>query len=466
VQPTRSIDGSGFVMAGLALAPFLAGLEVLILYRFGVPAGAIAFPALTLLALIFWKPVIGIYAALLAVPLETLSLKFGPGGLSPTEGLFLLTAGAVALRMAIGYRSRQAHPVLISLFALMGVIALGFFYAIDTVVIFKITLVWTSFVVVAVHVATLGRKDIERALFALSIAGGIVGIVALAGAGQQQAIAGGAVVTGRAQAGFQHPNVLAFFLVLTLPGALVLAASGPTWRRPIAGAAAGLALAGLVLTLTRGAIIGAALSLIVLLWWPPFRRFAGILLVGLALFAVFNAKALSRSQEFAIVSERLQTISKFSTTSGSRVEIYKTVPKIVANHPFLGVGMGNFSVVSPHYGLRDIQGAAFDHAHNVILTMAVELGLIGLAVFLLVTYFVARTAVRAVRDRGSPDFPFALASASALMGIVGSSISDVPYRTNAITGVMMLHIGALVAFERRADARRAPREARRGLADT
>jgi O-antigen ligase len=454
VQPTRSTGDPTIAVLGLALAPALAAAQVILLYRYGTAAGLVAFPALALLGLIAWRPEIGIYAALLAVPLETLNLKLGPGGLSPTEGLFLISAAAIAARMAAGIRSRQAHPALVSLAALLLVIALGFFYATDTVVLGKIMIVWTSFFIVAVHVATLGRKEIERALFALAIAGGIVGVVALTGAGQQQALAGGAVVTGRAQAGFQHPNVLAFFLVLTLPGSLVLAASGPPLRRLLTGTAAGLALAGLVLTLTRGAIIGASLSLLVLLWWAPFRRFAGVLLMAVLVFALFNAHSLERSQEFSIVSERLATVTKFSSTSGSRVTIYKKVPQMVADHPFLGVGMGNFSVASPHYGLRDIQGAAFDHAHDVPLTMAAELGLIGLAVFFWVCFAVARTAARALRNRGAPEFPLVLASTSALVGIAGSSISDVPYRTNAITGVLMLHVGALVAFERRASARR------------
>lgn len=450
----RSLDEPALAVIGVALMPALAALQVLLLYQYGMGPGVLVFPAVALLGLIGWKPEVGLYAALLAVPLEAFNLSLGVGGLSPTEGLFFLTAASVGLRMAAGIRSRHAHPALIGLAVLLAVIAIGFFYAENTVVITKIMVVWTSFVVVAVHVATLGRVEIERALLALAVAGGVVGIVAITGAGQQEALAGGAIVTGRAQAGFQHPNVLAFFIVLTLPGALVLAARGPVWRRSLAGAAASLALAGLVLTLTRGAILGAALSLLVLLWWAPFRRFSGVLLVGLALFSAFNFQRLTQSQEFAVVSKRLETVTNFGSTSGSRLTIWKVVPDMVADHPFLGVGMGNFSVASPHYGLRDIKGTAFDHAHNVVLTMAAELGLIGLALFMFLTYLVARTAVRALRNRGSPDFPLALACSSALLGIAGSSISDVPYRTNAITGVLMLHIGALVAFERRAEARR------------
>jgi O-antigen ligase len=360
----------------------------------------------------------------------------------------VITAVAVLAHTAAGTRTRRAHPALVAMAVLLSVIALGFFYAVDTVIITKILLIWTSFFIVVTHVAQLESREIRRMMLALSVAGGVVGVLALTGAGQQEAFEGGAIVTNRAQASFAHPNTLAFFLVLTFPISLVLAVGGELWWRPVAAAAAGLALAGLVLTLTRGAIIGAALSLIVLLWWAPFRRFAGVLLLALALFSVFNAKALTRSQEFSLVSKRLETVTKFSQTSGSRIEIYRKVPQMVADHPFLGVGMGNFAVASPHYGLRDIGGAAFEHAHDAVFTMAVETGLIGLAVFLWLIYLIARTAGRALRNRGSPHFPLALASSSALLGIAGASISDVPYRTNAITAVLFLHIGALVAFER------------------
>ena len=60
-------------------------------------------------------------------------------------------------------------------------------------------------------------------------------------------------------------------------------------------AAAAIAVAGLALTLSRGGIVGAGISLAVLLAWAPFRRYAGAILLVLSLFALANLGSLHDS---------------------------------------------------------------------------------------------------------------------------------------------------------------------------
>ena len=40
----------------------------------------------------------------------------------------------------------------------------------------------------------------------------------------------------------------------------------------------------------------------------------------------------------------------------------------------LGVGEGNFPAISPSYGLRAVDSTPYDHAHDIFLTVAAELG--------------------------------------------------------------------------------------------
>ena len=51
----------------------------------------------------------------------------------------------------------------------------------------------------------------------IGVAGGILGAIAATTSGEQTLVDGGDAATGRAQAGFDHPAVLAFFLVSGVP---------------------------------------------------------------------------------------------------------------------------------------------------------------------------------------------------------------------------------------------------------
>ncbi|MGE5508636.1 MAG: O-antigen ligase family protein [Chitinophagales bacterium] len=65
----------------------------------------------------------------------------------------------------------------------------------------------------------------------------------------------------------------------------------------------------------------------------------------------------------------------------SRVYIYRSTLNMIRDHPWIGVGAGVFGEVYPHYILPGDPdpGAAF--AHNLLLQVAAEFGILGLTVF-------------------------------------------------------------------------------------
>ncbi len=74
-------------------------------------------------------------------------------------------------------------------------------------------------------------------------------------------------------------------------------------------------------------------------------------------------------------------------TNRQRIEIWKGIAKMVKARPFLGVGIGNFSLIYPAYqtkGALATYGAEhfIRQAHNEYFQFATELGLIGLAGFI------------------------------------------------------------------------------------
>jgi O-antigen ligase len=434
--------------AGVAAVALLAAAWTMLAYAAGPPMALAALVSAGVVVAVMWQPMVGVYLGLLSIPLELLSFRVGGSfGLSPSELLFLLTAAATAFHVAARSRTITPSPVFGWFLALLLVGLLGLTFAEDTFVIVRIVLMWSAFLAVAALVSSGTPEELERVLRAVGLTGGIVGLIALATTGDQQLMAGGVIASNRAEATFAHPNVLAFCLQMSIPVALVTGMRARGLMKVVLLAAAAIAVAGLALTLSRGGIVGAGISLAVLLAWAPFRRYAGAILLVLSLFALANLGSLHDSSA-SLVAQRLGTLNSEGIRDNPRTKIWRATPDIIADYPFLGTGMGNFGEVSPRYGIRDLGGFAYDHAHNIVLTFAAETGLIGVFLFLGFVFAVARAGMRALRAGDWPGFAPALAVAASLVGLFVTSLGEYPPRTNVIMAMIMVLVGSLVAYER------------------
>lgn len=445
----RATPSTGAVLAaGLLLAALFGALDVLVAYKLGLVA-AVAVPvAAAVMPLILRWPMIGVCLGIVATPLTH---EFPVGGFPVTvsEGTFLFTAAAALVGLILSREEREKlSPTLAAFAGVCAVVVLGLTLAEDTLAVTKISLFWTAFLIVAWVVAGSSRREIELALVLIGLTGGVLGALAIAGAGEQQLIAGGQAAAGRATATFSHPNILAFYLVLALPPALVMAGRGASLRRVAMLLCAAAMVGGLMLSLARGGMIGAGASLLVLLRWPAFRRVALVLLLVLATFAAFNLERLEQVREVSLVGDRLGTLTTArGIQANPRIGIWRRTPDIIANHPWFGVGAGNYSIVAPRYGLVGRAGLGYEHAHNVFLTIAAELGMIGLALFTAFVVGVGRAAVRGLR--GGPEvFPLALPAMAALAGLMVTGVGEFPFRSNAITATAMVEVGVLLACQR------------------
>jgi O-antigen ligase len=135
-------------------------------------------------------------------------------------------------------------------------------------------------------------------------------------------------------------------------------------------------------------------------------------------------------------------------TQNSRFEIWEDSLPMVGASPWLGVGEGNYSEESPRFGLLDIGGLHYDHAHNLLLTIAIETGLVGLAFFVAFLWGTARAAGRALRGGRRDVYSLALGMTAALVGLFVTSFGEYPPRTNAILATTMIEVGLLVACAR------------------
>jgi putative inorganic carbon (HCO3(-)) transporter len=180
-----------------------------------------------------------------------------------------------------------------------------------------------------------------------------------------------------------NANVVAGTLVVLLPvaPALVLWPTEPQPRRRwvwvLAVLSGALGVGVLYLTHSQAGILAFAVELALLgaLRWPRAARwFTPLLLAaGVALGSVLGWRQ---------VLDQLAgsgTMEKFD----GRIEIWGRALLLIGDHPFTGVGFGCFApVVREVYPLFLLPHATVTSAHNLALQVAADLGLPGLAAYL------------------------------------------------------------------------------------
>jgi O-antigen ligase len=182
-----------------------------------------------------------------------------------------------------------------------------------------------------------------------------------------------------AAAGFD-PNDLALTLALSIPFSLYLAFGGRGAKRWIYRAAVLPVISAILLTASRAALVAASLAfLFVIFTWRESdraQRISGVVLLGLLLLGAFRlAPAASRERLASLPTELGQG------TLHNRTRIWKTGLRVLKSHPVRGAGAGAYpEVVRPWLGRPALAGYEYV-AHNTFLSVLVECGLIGLALF-------------------------------------------------------------------------------------
>jgi len=245
---------------------------------------------------------------------------------------------------------------------------------------------------------------------------------------------------------FDHPIVYANFLVLALPvlAAGYFACSGGLKKGFLAGTFF-LGTAGLILTLSRGAWISAAIAsgaLLLLAW----RRG---LLAGAARASVRRALAGAAGLVMALgvlfgpaIYDRL-TRSQAGNVE-VRYELNAIALRMIGSHPLGGVGLNAFIQVMERYDPRHVTRYFPATVHNLYLLETAEAGVPGGLLFLLLFGAVVVSALR--RLRTVPDPALAWVAAALLAGFLGfavSQVADFSHRIEPLRSIVWVHIGIL-----------------------
>jgi O-antigen ligase len=352
------------------------------------------------------------------------------GGPSLTKVLGLLLAlawlGGVAVASRAGMRPRgivAREPALVAALALFGVwTVVSFVWATDLpLATDSVTRFALNFALFPIVLAFVVERRHVVALFAVfvaaSVASVVYGLVADPSAGEP--------TEGRLAGAGINPNELGAMLVVAvvLGVALGLVRSWHPLARGAAFAGAAVSTVGLFLTLSRGALFGLAVAMLVapLVLGPGRRRAALVVMAIAALCAVawFGVIASESSRE---------RVTNPSAGGGSgRTDLWRVGWRMVEDHPVRGVGVGNFPARSVDYHLRP--GSTENDAyivdtpkvpHNIYLAVLSELGIIGLILFVAVLVIPLAAAVRAAREfarRGQAVLE--LLSRALFLGLVG-----------------------------------------------
>jgi putative inorganic carbon (HCO3(-)) transporter len=205
---------------------------------------------------------------------------------------------------------------------------------------------------------------------------------------------------GRARGPFIEANANGVGLYVCLVAATIAVA---TWRRPgwrlAAGAVGLLCVVGLFLTLTRSVWVASAVaSLGALAAFQETRRLVIPTAAGAAAVTVLLLTAFPQLEERAV--ERKDARRSVS----ERRNVNAAALAMVAERPLLGFGWNSFREHNDEYFplLEDVPQTAQRRLgiHNVVLTFATELGLIGATLFVLSFLFAVG---RGVVTRGPPE---------------------------------------------------------------
>lgn len=296
--------------------------------------------------------------------------------------LWGIVIAALALRHRASWSSAHALQAALALSAVSAVGATLWSSLPSTLSLSAVALIAFTMLLVASGVATGHSDDKERTLTAFFIAWLVAGVLsALIGILQvfaPEATDGELIarsgLTGRAVGNVRQPNHLSSLLLWSAAAVPPLLHRGVLKLKP-AVALYALMLLGIVLSGSRTGIVGALVLTVWgvcdrglskdarrLLWGTPVLFGAYWLLMAWWAHATRNT--------FGAAAHVLG-----AELSSSRFAIWRDTLSLIASHPWLGVGFGEFNFAWSLNVFPQRPTAFFDHTHNLPLQLAVEMGL-------------------------------------------------------------------------------------------
>ena len=186
---------------------------------------------------------------------------------------------------------------------------------------------------------------------------------------------------------WQNPNLLGgyFDLMLGLMAGMFLLIKHKIVRIVIAVL---FCLTAFCLTLTyaRGACL--SIALVIFVYSILYNRKVLLALIGLAVILLLS--------DATLVDRMTSIFTKMDTSSEMRLAFWESTIAMILDHPLLGIGWGSYFMVYPNYDYY-MQGNFIKivHAHNMYLNFMAEIGLFGVASYMVCFFGVIYKAFKA-----------------------------------------------------------------------
>jgi O-antigen ligase/Tfp pilus assembly protein PilF len=250
----------------------------------------------------------------------------------------------------------------------------------------------------------------------------------------------------RAKGTFFNPNFFATFEVAALAVTLGALHGLPwteshRWKRSWLSSAAVVSFSGFVLAQSRGALWALFVAGLYIAW----SRFEKKALIALALMIAVLAVIPNP------LSRRVSEVSTQDPYAYTRVDIWKSSLERIAEHPW-GIGLGMFKYASFQYRFpvdHEIAryGKRAESAHSGFLEIAVELGIVGLLMFLAGVAAWAGEVRKVVNSQVSPwERGLAVGGVAAVMAILSHAIVDSVFHEPSLVMTMIVVGGVILKF--------------------
>lgn len=184
---------------------------------------------------------------------------------------------------------------------------------------------------------------------------------------------------GRASGNLRQPNHLSSLLLWSLVGAMWLSESLEGQRPRLARTGLFVLMAGFIFGLVLSGSRTGMLGVLALAAWGALdrtlsRRSRIVLCLSPVVYALCWAGLTTWADLTGHVFGGAARLRSETDISSSRFGIWSDTLGLIAQHPWLGVGWGEFNLAWSLTPFPHRPGAFFDHTHNLLLQWAVELG--------------------------------------------------------------------------------------------
>ena len=294
------------------------------------------------------------------------------------------------------------------------------------------------------------REWIKRCIVAIALPSAIVAFLGIMGYAQVKMPLSWldsskfSDITSRATAFFSNPNMLSTYLILTAPFIWILTARKDVTRRSriIGWLGALLSFACIILTWSRGGWIGfiAALLVFLLINSRGALKFIFLALISSPLwYKLIPGNVLSRFMSIGNLSDS-STYYRLYTWKGSF--------KLLADYMWGGIGVGEsaFTQLYPLYSYIGTETTV--HSHNLFLQIAIELGIIALAVFLFLVFLIFQKGFTSLKNSDYNMKLFTSAAMSGLLAALVHGMVDYVWYNYRVFFVFFVVLAVICACER------------------